>query len=361
MIDRWLLDPTAPHRFSCRAVMRPSSRAALGVVALSATLGTTSGARAQAGGQWQWSTGGQGAAPEFPSRPSSSRRSTTLEVGTLYGTSVGYGVGVGIWIDAELGIEDPGTRFIPPAILGVAAPIGVYFLDQPAMPRGMPSAIAAGMAIGAGEGLGIASFQFVTAKEEDAWGFRGLARSVTIGSTLGGAAGYAVAVTQEPSPKSNLFVSSSVLWGTAIGSMFGYGLSPAGVGYGESNDSAALGGLIGFNVGLGAGAGLSAAYIPSWEQIGWMWAGAGIGFAASVPVYLFYAGEDTPPAKRGLIFQGTATTLGIVAGGIFASGDIGSSRGDRDEPRGTAWATVDYVGPMAVPRGAGAQVGGTLW
>ena len=348
------------------SLRRTTIRAAL--IALAggtATAAYSPGAVAQAGGQWQWGTGTQGAPPPMPPPPrprTSSRKSTTLEIGTLYGTSIGYGIGVGIWLDAELGIEDPGVRFIPPAILGVAAPVGVYFLDQPAMPRGMPSTIAAGMAIGAGEGLGIASYQFVTADKEDAWGFRGLARSVTAGSTLGGVAGYALAVYQEPSPKTNLFVSSSVLWGTAVGAMFGYGLSPEGVGYGEANDDAGLGGLIGFNVLLAASAGISTVYIPSWNQIGWMWAGAGIGFAASLPVYIFYAGEDTPPAKRGLIFQGTATTLGIAAGAIFASGEVDQFRAQDDnaESRPT-WASVDYLTPMAVPGGAGVQVGGTLF
>ena len=67
--------------------------------------------------------------------------------------------------------------------MGLAAPVGVFFLDRPRMPRGMPAAIAAGMAIGAGEGVGIASYQFVHSKSDDEWGFRGFARSVFIGST----------------------------------------------------------------------------------------------------------------------------------------------------------------------------------
>ena len=122
-----------------------------------------------------------------------------------------------------------------------------------------------------------------------------------------------------------MFVSSSVLFGTAIGSMYGYGGSEAGVGYGNANDSAALGGLIGFNIGLAASVALTNVYEPSWGEIGWMWAGAGIGAAVSLPVFLFYAGEDepgeeSPPAKRGFLFMGTATTLGLLAGAVFSSG-----------------------------------------
>ncbi len=96
-------------------------------------------------------------------------------MGALYGTSVAYGVGLGVWVGAELGIDDPATFLIFPAVLGVAAPAGVYALDRP-FNRGVPSAIAAGMLIGAGEGIGIASYQFVTADSDDAWASAGLAR-----------------------------------------------------------------------------------------------------------------------------------------------------------------------------------------
>jgi len=30
--------------------------------------------------------------------------------------------------DAETGLDDPGLKFVPPVVLGIAAPIGVYFL-----------------------------------------------------------------------------------------------------------------------------------------------------------------------------------------------------------------------------------------
>src|SRR5206468_1830477 len=122
--------------------------------------------------------------PSTPSYapPGASQPAGDLEVGTLYGMAIGYGVGTGVWLDAELSIDDPGLRFLPPSILGLAAPVGVFFLNRPTMPRGMPAAIAGGMAIGAGEGIGISSLQFVHAGADSAWGFRGFARSVFIGS-----------------------------------------------------------------------------------------------------------------------------------------------------------------------------------
>ncbi|MFO0566036.1 MAG: hypothetical protein U0263_10270 [Polyangiaceae bacterium] len=292
-----------------------------------------------------------------------STKRTDLEMGLLYTTAALYGVGTGVWLSSEMGIEDPGIFLIPPALLGVAAPVGAYFLDDPEMDLGMPSAIAAGMAIGAGEGIGIWSYQFVTNDEGDAWGFRGLTRATTLGATLGGVAGFATGYYLEPSPKSTLLTTSAVVWGATIGTMFGYGGSEAGVGYGKANDSASLGGLIGYNIALAGGAAASALYIPSYEQVGWMWAGAGIGAAASLPVFLFYAGDDAPPAKRGFLFMGTATTLGIAAGAIFASGEIDEYEiGKRDEaPLSNRFASITSVGPMALPSGGGVTVSGLLY
>jgi hypothetical protein len=296
-----------------------------------------------------------------PSR--SAEPASALEIGTLYGFSAGYGVGTGIWLDAELGIDDPGMRFLPPVILGLGAPVGVFFLDRPRMPRGMPAAISMGMAIGAGEGVGIASYQFVTAKEGDGWGFRGFSRSVFIGSTAGTVLGTAAAFTMEPSPKTSLLLGSGVAWGMVIGSAFGYGSSRASSPFGEANDSAALGGLVGYNAGLAAAAVLSTLWVPSYHSLAWMWLGFGGGAAISLPVYLFYAGGDHDP-RRGLIFQGTAATLGLVAAGIFTmdSRDVAASSSSSGlAMQRPALIQVTGGGLMPVVGGMGFTVSGLLF
>lgn len=287
---------------------------------------------------------------------STSRSRTGLEISFLYATAALYGVGLGVWFGAELDIDDPGLFMIAPAVLGVAAPAAVFVADHPSLPRGVPAAIAAGAVIGAGEGIGIASLQFVTADKEDAWGFRGLARATAIGATVGAAGGAALGFLQEPSPRSSLLMTSGVAWGSAIGGMFGYGTTKAGIGYGKANDGAALGGLIGYNVGLVATGVLSTVHVPSYSSIGWMWAGAGIGFAASLPVYLFYIGDGGPPAKRGLVFSGTATTLGLLAGGIFTARDRETARNDSPAPI----ARVTGVAPLGARGSVGLSVLGEL-
>jgi hypothetical protein len=321
-------------------------------------------ASAQTGPSITWSPG-QAAPSATTSAPSygyapTSQSATDIELGTLYALSAGWGVGTGIWIDAETGLEDPGIQFLPPAILGVAAPVGVFFLNRPTMPRGMPAAIAAGMAIGAGEGAGIASYQFVRAKEESQWGFKGLARSVFIGSTVGTAAGFATGYYMEPSPRQSLLLGSGALWGTVLGTAFGYGASAAQSDWGDANDSASLGGLVGYNVVVVGAAALSMVWVPTYQSLAWMWAGFGLGTAVSLPVYLFYAGGDHDP-RRGLIFQATAATLGLAAGALFTidSRDVGVA--SERSFASSETLQITSLGLMPVRGGFGFQVSGVLF
>lgn len=267
-----------------------------------------------------------GAVPNtYPATYSSYNNSTPSktrsmnEMSFLYATSVVYGMGLGVEVSSELGIKDPGLFLIAPALLGVAAPVGAYALDQPKMHRGLPTTIAAGLLLGAGEGLGIAGTQRVSADKNDAWKFGGFSRAMALGATVGGVGGWLAGTWLEPPQNTIILTMSGALWGTAIGSMFGYGTTPGHDQWGRANDQTSLAGLIGYNVGALGAAATGFLTIVSERQLLWMWAGAGMGAAASTPIFLLYAGGDHP-ARRGFVFMGTATTLGIVAGGLFASG-----------------------------------------
>lgn len=305
----------------------------------------------------------QGSFPVTPPPARVERQRADWEIGTLYGMSALYGVGMGLWLSAELRISDPGLYAIAPAVLGLAAPVGVYFLDRPKMDRGMPLAITTGMVLGTANGVGIVIYQHASQPDRDAWGYRQLTRAAAIGSTAGAIGGYVAGYYLEPPPESGLLVSSGTLWGSAIGAMFGYGASDAGKTYNQANESAALGGLIGLNVGAAAAGAMSVLTVPTIRQVGAMWLGAGIGAAISAPIYLFYIGDDRPPAKRGLIFSGTTTTLGLIAGAVFASG--GSSGSARSESTSIArlgnFGELDYVAPMGVEGGVGLGLGGRLY
>jgi hypothetical protein len=293
--------------------------------------------------------------------PPPKRKSTGLEIGYLYVTAGAYGIGTGIWLDSLFEIEDPGVGLILPAILGVAAPVVVYIADHPRMPEGLPSAIATGMLIGAGEGLAVASTQYVTADRRDEWSFRGLATSEFIGSTVGGVGGFAFYYFLKPHPKNNVFLASSIFWGSLIGSEFGIGASKAGSDWGYANDGAAIGGTIGFNVAAAGAATLSAFWTPSWNQIGWMWGGLALGTLISLPVYFFYAGSDEFDARRGLIFQGVAGTLGLAAGALIGTPDKKGAIAEVEDDTHPRFAKILGGSLMPVDRGLGASIYGSLW
>ena len=309
---------------------------------------------------------GYGQAP--PPYQNQEKVSTGLEMGYLYGTSVAWGVGTGIWIDAEAGIGDPGLMLILPGVLGAAAPVSVFLVDRFAfrngMPEGLPSAIATGLVAGAAEGLGIASYQWVATEEENAWGFKGLARSEVIGSTTGGLAGVALYYLLEPVPETNMYNSSSLVWGAMIGSLFGGGASNRTWGV-YTNDGLSMGGLIGFNVGLAGSVATSIFWTPSWDQIGWMWGGMGIGMVASLLVYIPYAASPNYDARRGMIFQGVAGTAGLILGAIFAepraegAGLVGANEGDKRDK--TEWIKLYGASLVPMDHGVGASVSGALW
>jgi hypothetical protein len=302
----------------------------------------------------------QGGWANYGGQPPPSAKSTANEIGYLYATAGAYGLGTGIWLDSELSIGDPGLRLVLPALGAVAGPAAVYLLDSPPMAAGLPSAIATGMVIGAGEGLGIASYQHVSSKAADQWGFQGLARSEVLGSTLGGAAGYAAYTLGRPSPRTNVLLASSMVWGSLLGSEFGAGASKGS--WGESNDKVSLGGLIGFNAAVvGAGA-ASMFWTPSWDQITWMWGGLGLGTLVSLPVYIFYVGSDYS-ARRGLIFQGVAGALGLAAGAMIGSPDGGHYlAADASEQLGRRrLGRILGGGLMPLDHGFGATMTGQLW
>ena len=300
--------------------------------------------------------------------------STALELGYLYGTAATWGVGTGLWIDAEAKLCepscDPGLVVIAPLVLGAAAPIGVFLTDRFAYPHGMPaglhSSIATGMWIGAGEALGVAGYQHVTADAANQWGFRGLARATFIGSTAGGLAGVGLHYLLKPAPETNMLLLSSTFWGTSIGGFFGGGASASGAPWGQTNDALWLGGGLGYNIGLGGALAASVFWTPSWHQLSWMWAGFGIGTVASLPVYIFYAASEDQDPRHGLIFQGVAGAVGLGLGAI-----LGHSRSSVASLADTerAFAKADQRHPVALtgaslmplPNGIGVQATGVLW
>jgi len=308
--------------------------------------------------------------PGYGPPPSGPKVSTGLEIGLLYGTSVVYGAGLGIWVDSEIwsdGNPDPGLATIPPLIGGALAPLSVFLVDRFAyrrgMPEGLPSSLSAGLVTGAAFGMGVSGLQWVTTDADNEWGFRGFARAEVIGSTVGGVAGATMWWFLDPAPQTNVMIMSANFWGAAIGgAFFGGGVSNGD--WGEANDTMAIGGLVGLSTAVAGSVASSIAWTPTWYQVGWMWGGFAIGAAASTPVYIFYAATDGHDPRRGLIFQGAASTVGLALGAILADpsvlGPVASNdldlELDEDHP-----IRITGGAPMPLQKGMGVQVNGLLW
>ena len=166
----------------------------------------------------------------------------------LYGTSIAWGVGSGIWIDGLANAGDPGIAFIAPLALGAAAPIGVYLWDNyDEFDRGVPSSMATGLALGAVEGIAISGTQWQHSGQGGAgtWSFSTQATLTWAISTGGGVGGYAFGEWLKPDPRSLAFIASGAGWGAISGSFIGGGAASTSFG-----DGASIGGLVGYNAGI---------------------------------------------------------------------------------------------------------------
>jgi hypothetical protein len=282
-------------------------------------------------------------------------------MGLLYATSAAWGVSVGVWIDLEAGVKNPGAALIAPVAFGVAAPTAMFFLDRPKMRAGRPGAISAGILIGAGENALIFSRQYTTATAGNEWGAVQYFRGNMIASTIGGVGGFLAHYGLKFKPQTTAFVTSGAVWGSLVGAAFG-GAASSGTWAQTTNDSVFLGSLIGYNVVLAGAIGTSAFWTPSWKQIGWMWGGFGAGAAISALVYPFYALTDADP-RTGLYAQGIVAPLGAFVGALIGSSEPASStsRFEVEDNRHPKFARV--LGPtiLPVPAGVGIQLMGELY
>jgi len=289
--------------------------------------------------------------------------SSGLEIGFLYATAAAYGIGTGIWVNEEAKVRDPGIYVIAPAAFGAAFPLTVFLIDRFAytrgMPEGLPSAIASGAIIGAAAGVGISTYQWASSTKENEWGFLGVARAEFVGATLGAGAGVGLYYLIKPRPEHNMLLMSSVVWGAGIGAAFGGGASKSFGTWGETNDAVTLGANIGMGVSLAGAVTASILWTPSWEGLGWMYAGYGLGTVASLPIYFAYIGSDRDP-RRGLIAQGIGAILGVGLAAVLAPKYRypGYAENETHDPD---WIKVRGVSLMPLERGLGAQMTGQLW
>ena len=259
--------------------------------------------------QYQQYPYGQPQPSAAPTAPANNQRGSG-EMGLLYGTSIAYGVGTGVWVDALAGVSDPGLAFIAPVAFGAAMPVAAYFVDQSdALHKGVPASISTGLMLGAVEGLAISGVQWQATGNNgpNTWSFRTQTTVTFLTATGGGVGGYFFGEWLHPDPRSLGFVASGAGWGALAGTLLGAGITPRG---GDWKDGGSVAGLVGYNAGILATGALSTIYTPSWKSQKYMWLGELAGTGASSLVYLFYAFTPSAPVWHGLI----ANSVGGLAG-----------------------------------------------
>ncbi len=282
--------------------------------------------------------------PYAPPAPSKSDKRAPEEMSFLYGMSLAYGVGTGIWIDALAKASDPGIAILAPIGFGAAFPIGVYFWDDYSrFHRGVPSSISTGLALGAVEGIAISgtAWQHSGGGKLTSGGFQGYSTLTWLSATGGGIGGYAFGEWLRPDPRSLAFIASGSAWGALTGTMFG-----AGIGTGDWKDAASIVGLLGYNAGIAATGALSTIYVPSYDALEYMWWGYLGGAALSSVVYFFYIGSDADP-RHGLIANAAGGLAGLGLGAVFAS-NLGSGSSSHAE-----WKPPFQLGITPAPRLSG--------
>jgi hypothetical protein len=263
----------------------------------------------------------------------------------LLGTGIAYGIGAGIWIDSLGKTNDPGIAVLAPAALGAGVPIALYAWDQAdPFDRGVPSAMATGLLLGAVEGIAIDGLQWQLTGNggPKTWDFATQTSVTMLTATAGGVGGYALGELLQPDPRSLGFVASGAGWGAIAGALFG-----AGVVGGDWKDGAATWGFAGYNAGILATAALSTVYLPSWQTLRYMWIGEILGTLATTPVYLFYINSDSDP-RHGLIANAAGGLAGLAIGAVLTA--------NLTDPPGTAaWKPPFQVAVGPTPSG-GAQL-----
>jgi hypothetical protein len=256
---------------------------------------------------------GQPYQPYYPPPVRPQRKRSYGEMAYLYGVSAAYGFGTGVWLDSLGNVKDPGIWVITPVVLGIAAPVGVYYWDRyDEFDRGVPASMATGLLLGGVEGVAIGGLQWQLTGNggPNTWQFSTDTSVTFLAATAGGVGGYLFGEWLRPDPRSLGLIASGAGFGTAFGVLFGTGVASA--------NGAAAWGFAGYNAGILATGILSTQWVPSWTTLKYMWVGDLLGTIVTTPVYLFYIGSSADP-RHGLIANAIGGLAGLaVAGAITA-------------------------------------------
>jgi hypothetical protein len=281
-----------------------------------------------------------------PPPPANVRSSDELTF--LYASAFIYGLGTSTWVVLLTKPESLAGAVLPFAGLTTSAVAGVAVADgyRP-FRRGVPHSIAAGLFLGAGQGVWVVGYQHAAATRRDddsQWQSEQVAGALWAGATLGGIAGGLVGAWREPTPGRVSFTASAGVWAGLIGGFTAAALQPDDDRRGET--AFATGGAT-YNLGILGGIAFAPLIAPSVARVRFVDLGAIGGGLLGSGVYAI-AAESSATPRGGLGFAALGASAGLGVTWWLTEGM------PRDPPSAPPSASVR---PFAVPSQGGLILG----
>jgi hypothetical protein len=154
-------------------------------------------------------------------------RRTADEIGVLYLSSIGYGLGTGIWLDVLTEPDSVAGAVMPPLLVAGAAAGVVALVDSgKGLRYGTAQSIASGMNIGFMHGISWLLYYQATATRLDEIDGKNFASLLWGTTTLGAVTGGVIGTINSTTPGRAAFVSSATLWPALVLGLGAAGLSP---------------------------------------------------------------------------------------------------------------------------------------
>lgn len=269
---------------------------------------------------------------------------TIDELASLYGSSVLYGIGSGIWLATLTAPRDTAGVLLPTIALTGASVGAVVALDSGRGLRyGVPQSIISGLNLGLEQGV---VWSLYAGSRDADWATHTYATVIwgasTVGAVAGGVLGQAVGAT----PGRASWVGSSGLWTGALA-----GLTTHAVADGE--EAAFLAAGLGLTLGTGVGLATASGVSPSIARVRFLDLG---GISGGLVVGGLYAAA----ANRDIDSRWLAASAAVGAlGGLGAAWALTSSMPE-DRPRSSGEApegALSRLRPTVMPAAGGAMIG----
>lgn len=271
------------------------------------------------------------------------------EMTLLYMSSLLYGIGSGVWLLLETQPDTAVTATLPFAAATAAPVIAVATLDgYRKLARGVPHSISAGLYLGLGEGVLLASMQNARASRSSsdaAWKPETVAGVLWGGATLGGIIGGALGSSLVTTPGRVSFTASTTLWSGVVTGLATGALLPED----DKRRERAFGvATIGYELGLVSGLVLAGPVSPSVTRVRLVDLMGAASTLAGTGLYLSFVSDPDRRTAEGI--AATAAVLGLTAGWFLTR----NMKADLPDRPATAFFAVQ---PSIEPVAGGALLG----